>query len=944
MGWNDERNVNKRLYDLGRLVSDWLWETDADGRFTYLSERLIQVAGIHPEELIGKTFTDLGCFLSHDGTRNNKPDFKSPFRNLRFQHERQDGKTCYFNISSLPIYSDDSGNFEGARGTASDVTDRVKAEQALKEKEELVEVLFQTTVKTNESGDVAEALHTCLKIVCEYLDWSLGHVLVLSPLGKDYGLLSTGIWFQETADGFENFRQISEGKIFSKESLSGRALAAGEPVFMNDLSKGADKNRAEIAIQAGLKTACAVPILVGQDVAAVIEFFSTKQVNPDQGFLNLLEHMGTLLGRIIERKTSEDSLKNSEKRIRAVMDNVVDAIITINEKGIVRSVNPATEQIFGYSAEEMIDQNISMVMPEPHRSKHDDYIQRYLDSGKAKVLGFTRELTGIRKNGEKFPLDLAASELRLGEERLFVGIIRDITERKRIESMKKEFISTVSHELRTPLTSIMGSLGLIIGGAIDGIPDKAIDMINIAHSNSQRLVRLINDILDMEKIETGKMHFSMGPVDVSALVRAVVRDNQSFAHQYGVQFKFADITDDLCIHGDEGRLRQVLENLLSNAAKFSPEGEDVLISVDRGAAGVRISVVDRGAGIPKEFHHQIFEKFTQSDASDTRKIGGTGLGLSIVKAIVERHGGEITFDSEPGRGTSFYVVLPERQAVGGRLADSQNLLLNKVRAQSTPNILICEDDRDLAILFASILEESGVAVDIAGSAEEAKDLLAKKQYALLMLDLILPGQDGISLIRDLRSAPETKNLPIVVASAKASEGKQELSGEAVDIIDWMEKPIDEKRLLDGMTRVLNVTGIIKPDGSKPKILHVEDDPDIINVIAVMVGKLAEVHAATSLREARLLLKQDDYDLVILDLALPDGKGEALLPLLKTQKGPTVPVIVFSAREIDAKAAKNISKALVKSKASHEEIMQTVCSAIEASYNVLSSPCKAGEPH
>jgi signal transduction histidine kinase len=240
-----------------------------------------------------------------------------------------------------------------------------------------------------------------------------------------------------------------------------------------------------------------------------------------------------------------------------------------------------------------------------------------------------------------------------------IGISRDITARQEVDILKSEFISTVSHELRTPLTAIRGSLGLLVGAAIGALPDSVRTMIDIGYRNTERLLALINDLLDMEKIESGKFDFVCAPIELSLLLDRAIEANSVYGAQFGVMFRPTQTIPDAWVYADSDRLMQVFTNLLSNAAKFSPANSTVHVAVVRHERGLRVSIADRGPGIPSGFHSRIFGKFAQADSSDTRQKGGTGLGLSIAKAIVERLGGEISFTTEMGVGTTFYVDLPE---------------------------------------------------------------------------------------------------------------------------------------------------------------------------------------------------------------------------------------------------------------------------------------------
>jgi PAS domain S-box-containing protein len=255
------------------------------------------------------------------------------------------------------------------------------------------------------------------------------------------------------------------------------------------------------------------------------------------------------------------------------------------------------------------------------------------------------------------------------EESVLYGVARDITEHKRLEAerrhveqMKSEFVSTVSHELRTPLTSVRGALGLLSGGVAGPLPALAAEMIGIAHKNSKRLVRLINDILDLEKMESGKLDFHLEPLELGALLAQAVEAHQGYAGECGVTMEREVEAPDAWAMVDGDRILQVLANLLSNALKFSPRGERVTLRLERKGPRLRISVRDRGPGIPESFRGRIFQKFAQADGSDSRRKGGTGLGLSIARGLVERMGGTLDFITEASTGTTFWVELPEWHA------------------------------------------------------------------------------------------------------------------------------------------------------------------------------------------------------------------------------------------------------------------------------------------
>lgn len=490
---------------------------------------------------------------------------------------------------------------------------------------------------------------------------------------------------------------------------------------------------------------------------------------------------------------------------------------------------------------------------------------------------------------------------------IVILVLRDIKQQKESDRMKSEFISTVSHELRTPLTSIYGALGLILSGAAGEISDNAKDLIDIANNNSSRLINLINDILDIEKIEAGKMKFNIDVLEIMSIVEQTIKDNDAYAQKYNVKYELIESLPEAKIKADKDRLIQVITNLLSNAAKFSSKDSSVKISVLRLDKSIRVTVTDKGPGIPEEFQSQIFQKFAQADSSDSRQKGGTGLGLNICKAIIEKMGGNIGFETKINKGATFYFDLPE-------------LIENKpeIRHQADSScILICEDDKDVASFLSILFKQNGYSNDIVYNAEQAKQLLQQHNYDLLTLDLILPDQDGISLIRELREQEKTKNLPIIVVSVKANEGSKELNGDFA-IVDWINKPIDQERLFEAIKRSI-------PYNSKgnPNILHIEDDPDILHITSSILKDVANISQVTSISDAILMLKHNKFDLVILDLELPDGNGLDLLPMINKHSDKKVSTLIFSAHEIDKKISEQVSAVLLKSKASNEDLLGTI---------------------
>ncbi len=622
------------------------------------------------------------------------------------------------------------------------------------------------------------------------------------------------------------------------------------------------------------------------------------------------ERTAELTLEVTERKRAEASLIEREEQYRNLVEQSPDAIL-IHIDGRIVFANSSAIHLLGCSdGNDLMGRNLFDFVHVESRESEREQARRLLEDRKG--IPF-HELRYVRLDGRFVDVEAAASLFRYGGLPSIQLAIRDVTKRKEVDRLKSEFISTVSHELRTPLTSISGALGLIAGGALGSLTPKLKSLVDLANNNAERLGRLINDLLDIEKIEAGKIEIKMQPLDLMKLVEHAIDANRSYADRYGVLFKVTEKVDGARVLADADRLEQVMANLLSNAAKFSPRGKTVDVSVARGEGGIKVSISDRGPGIPESFRSRIFQKFAQADSSDTRLKGGTGLGLSITKSLVERMGGQIAFETVADRGTTFVIQFPDldRKAPPSTKAES-----------GVPRILIVEDDKEVAQILKMMVQELGYATDLAYTSGQAKLLLSEGAYDAITVDIMLPDESGINLLQQVRKDPRTRNLPAIVVSAKAGQAKRELQGMALSIADWIEKPIDEKRLAEALHAAVKATS-----SGKCRILHVEDDPDIRHVVELSLKEIASVRPAATIAEARLALAAEAYDLVILDLVLPDGWGMELAPDLSRPGRPPTPIVVFSALESRKSLQEQVAAALIKSKVSPEEFLETIRSVL-----------------
>lgn len=605
---------------------------------------------------------------------------------------------------------------------------------------------------------------------------------------------------------------------------------------------------------------------------------------------------------VVTRQAMMSDIRSQAQRQQVIFNSAIDAIITLNPSGSIETVNAAAETMFGYGAEELNRRDISLLV-ELAQDGDGEFLKRLGSSQGALEKGLIRQMEARRRSGVVFPVDVALGAMHLPTGTHVVAVIRDISERKRIEQLKDEFVSTVSHELRTPLTSIAGSLGLLAGGAAGRMPEKAARLVQIAHSNSQRLVRLINDILDIEKMESGKLRLEVTSLDLYDIAQRSIEGMRGYADELGVTLDLA-AGESAPVRGDADRLIQVVTNLLSNAAKFSPAGGSVRVSVNPETRLARLSVTDHGPGIPEAFRSRIFSKFAQADGSDTRAKGGTGLGLAIAREIAERHGGRLWFESLPGEGATFHLDLPLARGQGG------------AEVGGGPRLLIVEDDIDAANILRDMLEADGFDAEIASTGRQALIMAQTGFYSAVLVDIHLPDADGISLIRTLRDSADTRDLPVVVVSGDAAKGRAR--AQSLEVLDWLEKPFDQARLRSAVAAIYQ-----RLADRLPVVLHVDDDRDILEVTAEALAGSAVMVPAESLAGARGALAKHRPDLVILDLGLPDGSGLELLSELRDESGHSVPVIVYSAQEMDGALAHRVEAVLTKSKSSLAGLARTV---------------------
>lgn len=591
---------------------------------------------------------------------------------------------------------------------------------------------------------------------------------------------------------------------------------------------------------------------------------------------------------LLEIQAARETADATANRLRAILESVGEAIIMVDNLGLCVVANHRVGGVLGVQAEQLMGKSIHELRQHATRTFRDGRGLEWLvqPGGNPPVEIQTQILETREEQPRVFHEFSAPVQDEVGRVIGRIYVYRDITKETEVDRMKSEFIATVSHELRTPMTSIKGSLGLVLGGIAGDLPAEAKELLSIAQNNTDRLIRLINDILDISRIEAGKMEIKRGPLPIAEAIGRAVREMEGFANQRSIE-TVTEIAPNLPrVLADSDRLLQVLVNLLSNGIKFSEPGSRVDVRARQDGEFVQVQVQDRGPGIPPDQVARIFEKFHRIDNASTRRTGGTGLGLAICKAIVEEHGGQIWVESELGVGSTFSFTLPIEQV---RPLPSPSVPMG------SKTVLVVDDDPDIVRLIMLSLEQEGFQTLGATSGDQALAIAKTRPVDAITLDLMMPGMHGLEVARRLKDDPATRTIPVVVVSAFSTGREPELV--ALGIAGVIGKPIDESKLLDTIRSVLGT----RATGSRgvPSIMVVDDDPDVRRIVGVMLERAGySIRLAADGQEAFRMIMEERPDLLILDLMMPNLDGFQLVRLLRQRRWTQqIPLLVLTALDL-----------------------------------------------
>lgn len=665
-------------------------------------------------------------------------------------------------------------------------------------------------------------------------------------------------------------------------------------------------------------------LILGITITAIIALFLFKIIGQNIEIAEGIKH-------------ATEDLEHSKQHIQSILNGVMEGIITINSRGIIQTFNPAAEKMFGYTQEEVIGQNVKMLMDGEHKKNHHTYIENYLNTGDAKIIGIGREVEARRKNGDMFPMGLGITATELDGEKIFVGIVRDITAEKesqrRIEearanaekanNAKSEFLATMSHEIRTPMNGIIGVAELM---SYTPINEKQEQYINTIQSSGELLLSLINDVLDFSKMESGEFEFESIPVVLNGLAEEVMNLLNSKSHEKNVELVVRIPQNvPLAVTSDPVRLRQILINLIGNAIKFTKDGHVLLniekVSQKNDMVVLKFEVKDTGVGIPEDKLPIIFEQFCQADSSTTREFGGTGLGLTICKKLISMMGGNIQVDSVPGKGSNFWfeVTLPVAR-------DYTEIDISMSQKLRNKRIMIVDDCKINLEVLSEYLNHIGIDCDVAPSTDIMFDYVKKaksegKPYDILVVDYYMPSINGIEAGQVISNNEEIYGNPALVFLTSLDRRFDSEHLEDSGFSGYLIKPVYPHMLVRTLIAAMekhsektdSSTSQNPPDDAfkikgqrelpsfKVNILVVEDFKANQEVIEDMLQQLGcSVTIADNGKHAIEVFKEnhEEIDIIMMDCQMPEMDGfEATREIRKLEEGKKVPIISLTANAL-----------------------------------------------
>jgi PAS domain S-box-containing protein len=780
---------------------------DPQGRVLRVNDAFAQMVGRPASELIGRDSShythpeDRELNAARIALVSNSGADSGSVNRLAFEKRyiRPDGNIVFARIHLSPMHAA-GGSLIGLLGTIEDISDRRRADEILRQSEARLRFLAELDEQTRDLTDAETVMATSARMLGQGLGASRCAYAEVDPDGEQFTILHD--YTDGCASTVGTYRLSLFGPGAAADQRSGRTLVVRDVDRELSGDDVDDDNGAAMFTAIGIKAVVCCPLVRRGQLMAMMAVHQTVPRDWTPAEVALVEAVAERSWAYLERARTARGLRNSEARLADIVRTALDCVVGMDEDGRVNEWNPAAEQTFGYTRSEAIGADMAqLIIPAQLRAMHRAGLARYLATGEATVLGRRLELSAVRRDGSEFPCELAITRTSRGMRPNFTAYVRDITarvaaERERdalLESertarsdaehasqMKDEFLATLSHELRTPLNAILG-WSQIVRRPATAAKDIA-QGLEVIERNARAQAQMIEDLLDMSRIVSGKVRLDVQRLDLASVVGAAVETARPGAEAKGVRLQSViDPLQGVVVTGDASRLQQVLWNLIGNAIKFTPRGGRVQVLLERVNSHIKVSVIDTGEGIRADFLPHVFDRFRQADASTTRSHGGLGLGLSIVKQLVELHGGSVRAKSKgPGEGSTFAVALPitvlhpepgdgpsariHPRATPGITADRMhNVDLAGV------HVLVVDDEPDARTLIRRLLEDGKATVMTAENADRAIEMLREQRPDVLVSDIGMPGEDGYSLIRRVRAlgAANGGDVPAIALTAFA---------------------------------------------------------------------------------------------------------------------------------------------------------------------------------
>ena len=891
----DQRESQERYRDLFESSSEMIATLSPAGRFLYANPAwqhcfnkenaaLLELNSF--EELFQPSIRGEVAALFNRALDGEAVD-RTPLR-----HHTPDGRVLEFELSLSQRQK--AGNPLAIRCLLRDVTQQKQREHRL-----ALQLVVSQIVGENTSSEAAAM--RILEAVCVSQGWDMAVKWVVNADEKRLEFSSA--WGAPGRNA-EIFIQESMGLTLSRGAdLPGRAWQDGRSVWIADLASMPASPRFESATRHEMVSGWAVPVRVGSKVLAVLEFYCRFHLQEDREALAAVETVAASVGQMIARSQEQGRAEELSRRQEILLDSVADGICGVDRRGRVSFANPAAARLLGADAASIVGKPVHELLhgfaPSNRPCGEDCTLLRAAGRPKS----HSGEDTIFRADGNSFPAEYFLTPI--SHQGRFSGSVlsfRDISQRYALDRLKDEFISTVSHELRTPLTSIRGALGLLASGILGQVNDKSANLLRIALTNSDRLVRLINDILDLERIQSGKEPLAFRAVQLAQIVRQAIEGMQPVADSAGVQL-IHDPTQ-VEITADPDRLLQVVTNLLSNAIKFSPPDSTVSVMLRPGISGVTVSVIDQGRGVPADKLEAIFGRFQQVDASDSRQKGGSGLGLAICRTIVLQHAGRIWAERNPVRGATFRVFLPYQPT-----APDPAEAAPEVEVVRT-TILVADSNPLSRLQTTSILGRQGYRLIEAATIDDAV-LVDQKNLQAILLQTSLDGFNGFEALPQLHRI-DRESSPLILLTCVEDRPEFELTANGiaaavpVSLRPSPPAPPSSTRPSAPINRhfrddqfLADLARLLCEPGEKATFLLIEPDADLGSSLArVFAGEAIEVHIAHSFQAAMDRFFTFQPDVLMLNIGLANGDSFNLVDWLRLHNRlDRLPIVAYSSRDL-----------------------------------------------